>query len=84
MGKALADNKLVRKYIVKDGDTLNLLVPPATITTTTEMASGDFSLSIDLKGSPSLSPGAGVTAGRAPKCISSVVLSRRRRSRPRR
>ncbi|KAJ7230958.1 hypothetical protein C8J57DRAFT_1730415 [Mycena rebaudengoi] len=58
MGKALADNKLVREYIVKDGDTLNLL--------------DDFSLSIDLKGSPSLSPGAGVTAGRPPSASPSV------------
>ncbi|KAJ7275589.1 hypothetical protein C8J57DRAFT_1504899 [Mycena rebaudengoi] len=36
-GKALADNRLVREYSVKDGDTVNLLVKPST-TTTTEMA----------------------------------------------
>ncbi|KAJ7230952.1 hypothetical protein C8J57DRAFT_1092279, partial [Mycena rebaudengoi] len=34
MGKALADNKLVREYTVKDGDTLNLFVKPSTTTTT--------------------------------------------------
>ncbi|KAJ7275594.1 hypothetical protein C8J57DRAFT_1177257, partial [Mycena rebaudengoi] len=29
-GKALADNKLLREYSTKDGDTLNLLVKPST------------------------------------------------------
>ncbi|KAJ7267065.1 hypothetical protein C8J57DRAFT_1717529 [Mycena rebaudengoi] len=64
--KTLADNRLVRDS-----------VPPATTTTTAEMASDDSkpSLSIDLKGSPSLSPSAGVTAGRGNQRIPSVVLS---------
>ncbi|KAJ7243968.1 ubiquitin-domain-containing protein [Mycena rebaudengoi] len=79
-GKALADNKLVREYSVKDGDTLNLLVKPSTTTpattTTSEMASDDSqpSLSIDLKGSPSLSPSANVPS-RGHQRIPSVVLS---------
>ncbi|KAJ7243984.1 ubiquitin-domain-containing protein [Mycena rebaudengoi] len=58
-GTALADNKLVTESSVKDGDTLNLLL----------------SLSIDLKGRPSLSPSTGVPAGRGYQRIPSVVLS---------
>ncbi|KAJ7282212.1 hypothetical protein C8J57DRAFT_1710457 [Mycena rebaudengoi] len=60
-------------HIVKDGDTLNLLVKPST-TTTAEMASDDSKPS-DLKGSPSLSPSTGVLAGRGHQRIPSVVLS---------
>ncbi|KAJ7230941.1 hypothetical protein C8J57DRAFT_1534089 [Mycena rebaudengoi] len=58
-GKALADNKLLREYSTKDGDTLNLLVKPTQ----------------SRKGNPSLSPSAGGTAGRGRQHIPSAVLS---------
>jgi len=83
-GKALADNKLVKEYSIKDGDVINLMVKPGTNwdpsnpiprPTNTTFSPSPSSLSVDGHASSSDKPASSAPRRGRHQRIPSVVLS---------